>query len=411
MGTSAAIALKTDNAVSGDIAEDVALLETEVTPVVEKKVEPPSKEVPPKKEGEEGEEKEVVEEVVEAHPDDAPLLNRPSIREVQEKYPKFFKDFPDVRHMFGREAAYTEVFPTVEDARVAGETLKDFTHLETLVTSGKPEDLGQFLAAVKEGGEASLGLLAANFLPTLHKADANLYYEATAPVVEGLLRTVHSEAQRSGNKNLENAALHIAQYIFGDAEVATGAKTTIKKREAPPDEPSVTAETAVLNERFNTLLEDVIGDGTEKLRGLILDGLDPDNAYGEDLREMMVERILKQVQTALRDDPSHTALMDSIWAKTKQDGFNRRWKASLVSAYLARAKAVMPAVRTKVRSGVMGGKESTRKPGPGKTEPIEGAVSTGRGERITRPVDANKVDWSKTSDLDMLEGRVTLKKE
>jgi len=70
-----------------------------------------------KKEEAKEEEEEEEEEELELGP------RRPSFKEIKEKYPDFFKTFPELREAFFRESEYTKIFPTVEDAKEALEDL------------------------------------------------------------------------------------------------------------------------------------------------------------------------------------------------------------------------------------------------------------------------------------------------
>src|SRR5436190_23432650 len=62
---------------------------------------------------------------------------KPSWSKVSEKYPNFFKEFPEIRNALGREKAYNEIFPEgVEQARNYVENSKDFSFFEEKVISG-----------------------------------------------------------------------------------------------------------------------------------------------------------------------------------------------------------------------------------------------------------------------------------
>src|SRR5437763_300329 len=47
------------------------------------------------------------------------IVGRPTFKDIKAKYPNLFKDFPDLRDMVFRERDYSELFPTVEDAKEA----------------------------------------------------------------------------------------------------------------------------------------------------------------------------------------------------------------------------------------------------------------------------------------------------
>src|SRR6266568_7493147 len=93
------------------------------------------------------------------------IYERPTYKEITSKYPDFFKEFPTARHVFFREAEFTNLFGDVDTAKEAAEKSKDYEFFEEKLTSGDPKDL---LNALKESD--SLSEFAANFLPSLREA-------------------------------------------------------------------------------------------------------------------------------------------------------------------------------------------------------------------------------------------------
>src|SRR6516225_9215499 len=67
----------------------------------------------------EEEESDAETEDTEKEPDVKIPFYRPPISAIKEKYPNFFKDFPELKESYFREMRFTELFPTVEDAKEA----------------------------------------------------------------------------------------------------------------------------------------------------------------------------------------------------------------------------------------------------------------------------------------------------
>ena len=70
-------------------------------------------------------------------------LSRVSYKEVKEKFPSFFKDFPSLKHAFFREQQFTELFPTLEDAKKAIEDQQQFQEITEAVIEG---DANKFIS-------------------------------------------------------------------------------------------------------------------------------------------------------------------------------------------------------------------------------------------------------------------------
>ena len=62
--------------------------------------------------------KEIEEELEGPKEEDLELTDSSSRKEILAKYPKLFKDFPYLEKAYYREQQFTEVFPTIQDARV-----------------------------------------------------------------------------------------------------------------------------------------------------------------------------------------------------------------------------------------------------------------------------------------------------
>src|SRR5438094_6368016 len=98
---------------------------------------------------------------------------KPSWAKVSEKYPNFFKEFPEIRDALGRDKTYGELFPEgVEQARETIENHRDFQFFESKVIDG---DAKSFLEVIKETGKADLGNFVSNFLPALKEVNNDLY--------------------------------------------------------------------------------------------------------------------------------------------------------------------------------------------------------------------------------------------
>lgn len=407
----------------GDLRQDMEILneggdETpEVTPEGEESKEEVPGETPeetPEEPSEEGEEKK--EEVKEGETE-VTTARRPTVREITTKYPNFFKDFPDMRHMLFREQKYTEIFPTIDDATEAADRAESFDHLADLVNSGKREDFTEFLRGVGEENQDSLKSMVANFTPALYSVNRDLYFQMTTPIVESFIRNIYREGVNTGNDNLKNSALHAAQWAFGDTGFATGEKQSqpIKVEEKKIDEEFEREKREFYNERYQSLRSSVDLEAVRKLTVDVRNGLDPNGVFSDVIVDLLVKDIIDKVGDSLEQDEQHMRTMNSIWKRARKAGFSTIWKDRLVTTYLSRARAVMPAIRAQLRDAAFKGQSASNS----NKEKLAGKSANrkevhGQGptsvERKNGPVDAKKVDWRRTSDVDFLSDRITYRK-
>lgn len=417
---------------SAGLAEDLALLGGESTDETPLEPETPESDgepiIPETEEKVEEPVEEPEEEEIEEKPpvaDDKPLHDKPTLAQLQEKYPDILKQFPALKGIYYRERQYSELFPTMEDARVAVENDEAFKTFRESALSG---DLTDVLDAVREADPKSLDKIASTILPTLNKLSPELHWKASLPVLQGLVQAVYQEGMRYGDteqgNNLKNSAAHVAQFIFGNnfEDIVTGKRSLIpqpeKRAEESPEAKQLKEMQATRASEFYTQTEQAIFTGLEakvmergqhnKLK------IDPDGVMTDFMRDTVRDRIMIEVKKALEADPGHMRYMRSLWTKAKDAGYVGDWKSRIQSAYLERAKSLVPAIRARLVAEALGttaannnNKSATLKKVAARKEPGgSGQVPNGAPAKL----DPKSIDWRKTSDMDIMNGTATLRK-
>jgi hypothetical protein len=150
----------------------------------------------------------------------------------------------------------------------------------------------------------------------------------------------------------------------------------------------------------------------QSLRAIISRDFDPDGVFTPFLKRKCIEEVMDQVGKALEADSGHMAVMKSRWTRAGRDGYTRDSKDKIVAAYLARARSLVPPIRDKVRREALGtAVKASRKTGEEaeKTRSPKESPTGAPTSKSSEHLDARKVDWRKTSDLDFLEDRITLR--
>jgi hypothetical protein len=160
----------------GDLSADFALLEAEDVPEESNEEDTPEKvapekkvsEVPESNDEENSEDEEVVEipeeeetseETEEEEGRELLPHERPTVKQITEKFPDFFKKFPTLKDAFFREKQFSEVFHTPQEAKEAAVIAGDYKTLQDDLVNGTGEKL---LPALKESD--SLGRFSKSFL-------------------------------------------------------------------------------------------------------------------------------------------------------------------------------------------------------------------------------------------------------
>ena len=337
-----------------------------------------------------------------------------AFKEVTKKYPKLFKDFPHLRHAFFHAKEYREIFPTVEEAKEAIEHLDNYKQIEGALSRGEVADVVDVLNSFKGVGEGVVENFATNFLSSVRKMDQDLYYQVITPELVNFTRTLFDAGLRNDNDNLKNAALVASMHFFGDPKVASGEKQlNLNKEPKKKDETLERERASFKNERYSTFYNDVVQDSDKRINSLVMNGIDPKEVMTEGVKELVAERVIKEIGKTLASNSAHKNRMNSLWKKASAENFTSSWKTKIISAYIEAASEIMPKIRSSVRANVLGIRD--RQPDRNGVEREDKIIpkQSGSGGKTqfdgNKKLDPKKINWSKTSDLDLFNGNVTLK--
>jgi hypothetical protein len=329
---------------------------------------------------------------------------------VKEKYPNLFKEFPELKQPFFKGQEYEKLFPTIEDAKESLEDVDAFVSLRESALEGNPELI---LEAVHSTDKTSFERFSLNFLDALHKKDPNVYGDVVAKPIQNVLRyafeqgtTLIGRGKKEEGEAYQEAAKLIADIIFGDAGAADGSKNFVKSAPKP------TETNEQVSAAFNGAVSAVNETITRDMQTAIRKGLDPNGAMTPFLRKTVIKDVMMQVAEELSHDTAWMNSQKSRWARAKREGYDTDSKRKITNAYLARAKDLIPTVRRKVVAEAMGVRaaHSERKVKqiervtPKGKELLNGRVS--QQERNGRVDSTRAIDYSKTSDEDILNGNI-----
>ena len=312
----------------------------------------------------------------------APFSGRPTYRQVVDKYPKIFKDFPGLRDVFFRERDYSRVFPTVEDAQESYDQLNTLKAGEQIISNGNPKDFLEVLRDYDRNKEAQF---VESFLPSLYKNNKPAFEAITTPVIQYALRTMHRDAGRNGNENLTNSVVNVYEWLFGTPDVESGGKAQpIPRSNTPdPEKENLKAERdRLLNTRHSEFIDGALNSASRKIDGIIKGSL-PEEISGFEVKSITRE-VMDRLGAVLRADSAHRSNMDRLIRNGKQDAYSEAARERLSSAFLSRAKLALPEIIKKVKAEALKGASSPRKAVP--TRP------NGANSKMASKVKQNKED-------------------
>jgi len=383
--------------------EDVTLLEEgQVDEPIVEETDEEIKVTLPVKEDKEGTDEE--EEPSEEEPEAAAQIpfDRPTVKELKAKYPDLFKDFPTLKEAYFRELEFTKLFPTIEDAKEAFEDNEAFNVLSESTLAGDPAPL---LDSVEKADTKALELLSLSFLPTLYKKSQDLYVQAVNPIFQNLVRTLFADK----DENTRNAGLVLAEYLFGsDGEaVAKNQKSVAKVVELSAEQKRLKDQkdqTSATN--FRASAGKVQDSVTKNLETLVFKdtNFDPNRVFSPFLRKQGAQEVIKRIMKQLESDKGHMGVMAARWKRARANGYTSDDESKIISTYLARAKSLIPDACSKVSAAMLGTKikAADNKREQTRSAPKENNSGRTGGSNGSGRTSADKVDYSKMSDIDIL---------
>jgi hypothetical protein len=342
----------------------------------------------PKVEKEEGEGEEDKEEEEKEEKEEEVTHNELSIKALKEAFPELLKKFPDLKDSIFREREYTKIFGSVEDATEAQEKAQLLDQIAETTLQGDPTQL--FSSLQKND---ALEEFAVNFLPHLYKANEKVFYKITDDIMARALNAANSHATKRSDKNLTLAVKYISTYIFNSEEVP---KAGVRK-EVSPERQELENEREKDRQAKYTETEDFVHSVTRnRLDKSIREGLDPDESMSDFVKGALVDKIIEDVGSIIEKDKIFQSQMISLWKRASKEGFSKDAKSRIITAYLARARRIIPSVRAKIRNEAG---SSVNKDGKQLKKDLPTGGSGKKNNQLSS--DPKKVDW-KRSDEELL---------
>lgn len=322
-----------------------------------------------KEEEEVDELKEIEEELEGPKEEDLELTTPVRRKEILTKYPQLFKDFPYLEKAYYREQQFTELLPTIADAKVAVEKSQAFDNLERTIMSG---DLSQVLQAAKADNQETFLKIADNYLPALRKADQQAYYHVLGNVIKDTIITMVREGRNLGEQGapLQAAANVLNQFVFGSQtfQPPTQLSQQLRPEDAQREQTLRAQEQQRFYQQFESVRDDLQSRADNVLRATIDQHIDPRSTMTNYVKGHATKEAFESLENLISKDTRFRGLLDKLWEKAFEKNFDKESTDRIKSAYLSKAKTLLPTVIKKARNDALRGlgrrvvEESTEEP-------------------------------------------------
>jgi len=318
---------------------------------------------------------------------------------VKKASPNLFKKIPGLREALERDKEFSEVFSTVEDAKQAAQNTHYLAAMYKDIASGDVEKTGNFLKALKNTNEESFEDFSHTILDSIGKINPQLYGEVMLKPMKRAIMAMYEDGLRTGNKNLAAVAIHAHNYWFDTQDIKAPLEdrkkaSKTKEQEAWEKEKQEFVETKA--QEFRGGVTEVVNHSMKLSITKELDGIKLDDYQ----KRNIIRDIFLGVDEVLASDRRYLGGINSLFDQAKSSKYSPDWKSRIVKAYLQRARQALPAIRNKVlREAGIKVKEQS------KSESRRLVPAGLGGNKSEDRIDFSRVDRSKTTDMDILNGK------
>src|SRR5437660_1065994 len=284
------------------------------------------KELPDKEDSEEEEEENEIELIdpdedekldLEETPEDDKLEidTPPRKKEILAKYPNLFKDFKFLEKAQYRDRQYSDLFGSFDDAKELAEKASVFNDFENQLLSGNTEEI---LKNVKENDPKAFDKIVDGYLRTLARVDKDAYIEVSGNVAKQLISEMFTEGKKTGNEDLQQAALLLNQFLgWGTEYTAPKPRVSEKSSEASEAEQE---KQAFIKERFESAINDLQSRSDNTLKSTINEHIDPKGLMTNYIKRNAINDTMGSIQELMIRDTVFQKNLDRLW---KSAGENR----------------------------------------------------------------------------------------
>lgn len=272
-------------------------------------------------------------------------------KEILKKYPNIFKEFPYLEKAYYREQKFSEVFPSIDDAKHASERAKTLDTFESKLLSG---DASEVLAAVRDTDKHAFAKIVDDYLPQLMRVDQSAFYHVISNVFKDAIVTMVNEGRRNEDDELIKTAEKLNEFIFRTKEFVPKSKLADEKQNEEQNKLSAERE-AFIREQYETHKGDLDGRISNTLKVTLLDYIDPKDVMTPYVKTKAVEDALAEVNTQIRSDSRFMATFDKLWENSFNNKFSKDSLDKIRSAYLSKAKTLLPGIIQKTRKNALMG--------------------------------------------------------
>lgn len=282
---------------------------------------------------------------------------RPSLtkKDLVKAYPDILTKFPQLERAIYRERQFSELFPTIQDAKNTIERAHTLDNTETELASG---NLANILETIKNSDKEIFLRTVDNFLPSVRKVDEGTYLQFVGNLTRIQIKDLLARANRFNqdtdeHKNLTIAAAVLNTLWFGNSEWKE--PSFLAKQVADSDEKINNREKELLHQRFTEVQSDLNERATNAIKSTIIQYIDPRESMSEYVKAKAIDDCGSQLQEQINQDKNFITKLDNLWKSAADSNFSKASLEKIKNTYFAKAQVLLPEIIKSVRAKAMSG--------------------------------------------------------
>jgi hypothetical protein len=282
---------------------------------------------------------------------------RPALtkKDLLAAYPDILKKFPQLERTIYRERQFSELFPTINDAKQIIERAETLDNAESQLMSG---DVSAILDSVRQNDREAFLRIVDNFLPTIDKLDRGTYLHLVGNLGKQFIKQMSAEATRFGKdsnqgKLLSQTAIVMHQMLFGNSEWSE--PTPLAKPISEEQKKNNEREKEIMQNRFVEVQSDLNDRVTNAIKATVMQYIDPKESMSPYVRDKAIDDVGIKLQNLIDSDEQFKNKLDALWEQVFQSNFSRASQEKVKAAFFAKAQVHLPDIIKSVRAAALAG--------------------------------------------------------
>ncbi len=177
-------------------------------------------------------------------------------------------------------------------------------------------------------------------------------------VVGNIVRTTVAnmlEASKDGDKDLEAAAKIVNKFIFGNDKLVGPSRLSNDKPVNEEDKKVSDREQQLIQRQFESSRDDLNIRVANVIKSTISANIDPKESMSDYVRRNASREAQEKLELALEGDKRLGQIIDKLWENSFKENFSKSSLYKIKSAYLSRAKTLLPGVIKQARNEALKG--------------------------------------------------------